>query len=147
MVWKPNVTVAAVIEREGRFLLVEEKTDSGTYLNQPAGHWEAHETIVQGAIRETLEETGYDFTPQALIGVYCWKNRRKNLVYLRFAFAGQAAAFHEAQALDEGIIAAHWMSYEDVVREKARHRSPMVLQCIDDFLAGRRFPLDFLAHL
>ena len=147
MVWKPNVTVAAVIEREGRFLLVEEETDSGTFLNQPAGHWEAHETIVQGAVRETLEETGYDFTPQSLIGVYCWKNRRKNLVYLRFAFAGQAAAFHEKHALDDGIIAAHWLTYDEIVLEKARHRSPMVLKCIDDFLAGQRFPLDFLAYL
>jgi 8-oxo-dGTP pyrophosphatase MutT (NUDIX family) len=147
MVWKPNVTVAAVIEKEGGFLLVEEETDTGTYLNQPAGHWEAGETIVQGAVRETLEETGYDFAPHALIGIYRWQNRRNNLIYLRFAFSGEAVAFHETRALDRGIIAAHWMTYDEVVREKPRHRSPMVLRCIDDYLAGQRFPLNILTQL
>lgn len=147
MVWKPNVTVAAVIEKEGRFLLVEEKTDTGTYFNQPAGHWEADETIVQGVVRETLEETGYDFAPHALIGIYRWQNRRKDLIYLRFTFSGEAVAFHEARALDHGIIAAHWLSYDEVVLQKPRHRSPMVLRCIDDYRAGHRFPLTILANL
>lgn len=147
MVWKPNVTVAAVIEKEGRFLLVEEKTDTGTYFNQPAGHWEADETIVQGVVRETLEETGYDFAPHALIGIYRWHNRRNRLIYLRFAFSGEAVAFHEARTLDHGIIAAHWLSYDEVVLQKPRHRSPMVLRCIDDYRAGHRFPLTIFAHL
>ena len=147
MVWKPNVTVAAVIEKEGRFLLVEEKTDTGTYFNQPAGHWEADETIVQGVVRETLEETGYDFAPHALIGIYRWQNRRNDLIYLRFTFSGEAVAFHEARALDHGIIAAHWLSYDEVVLQKPRHRSPMVLRCIDDYRAGHRFPLTILANL
>jgi ADP-ribose pyrophosphatase YjhB (NUDIX family) len=147
MVWKPNVTVAAVIERQGKFLLVEEKTDAGIFLNQPAGHWEAHETIEEGVVRETREETGYDFAPSGLVGVYAWKNRSKNLVYLRFAFAGEAVAFDKTRALDHGIVAAHWMTFDEILGEKSRHRSPMVLRCIEDFRAGRCFPLDLLAHL
>ncbi|HET6756732.1 MAG TPA: NUDIX hydrolase [Burkholderiales bacterium] len=147
MIWKPNVTVAAVIEINGRFLLVEEKVDSGAFLNQPAGHLEANETILQGVVRETLEETGYEFSPQSLVGIYRWRHLGKNVTYLRFTFCGDAMAHDRVRQLDEGIIAARWMTYDEVVRETPRHRSPMVLRCIDDYLAGRRYPLDILTHL
>jgi 8-oxo-dGTP pyrophosphatase MutT (NUDIX family) len=147
MIWKPNVTVAAVIEKDGRFLLVEEEADSGIFLNQPAGHWEANETILQGVARETLEETGYEFSPQSLVGIYRWRNVRTNVIYLRFTFSGVAVAQDGAPALDQGIIAAHWMTYDEIVRETPRHRSPMVLRCIDDYLTGRCYPLDILTHL
>lgn len=147
MIWKPNVTVAAVIEIDGRFLLVEEKVDSGAFLNQPAGHLEANETILQGVVRETLEETGYEFSPRSLVGIYRWRHLRKNVIYLRFTFCGDAMAHDRVRQLDEGIIAARWMTYDEVVRETPRHRSPMVLRCIDDYLAGRRYPLDILTHL
>ncbi|MGH8626987.1 MAG: NUDIX hydrolase [Gammaproteobacteria bacterium] len=147
MIWKPNVTVAAVSEINGRFLLVEEKVDSGAFLNQPAGHLEANETILQGVVRETLEETGYEFSPQSLVGIYRWRHLRKNVIYLRFTFCGDAMAHDRVRQLDEGIIAARWMTYDEVVRETPRHRSPMVLRCIDDYLAGRRYPLDILTHL
>lgn len=147
MIWKPNVTVAAVIESGGKFLLVEEEAGGGRLLNQPAGHWEANETILDGAIRETLEETGHHFSPRSLIGIYRWQHGRKNVIYLRFAFCGSANARGEPRALDDGIIAAHWMTYDEIIREQRRHRSPMVLRCIDDYLAGCRYPLEILTHL
>ncbi|MGH8671104.1 MAG: NUDIX hydrolase [Burkholderiales bacterium] len=147
MIWKPNVTVAAVIEQDGKFLLVEEQVDGGVVLNQPAGHWEQHETLLEGVIRETREETAYTFSPRWLIGVYHWYNPRKDIAYLRFAFAGSVTAHDPAQALDHGILRAAWFTLDDVQSNPQRLRSPMVLRCIGDYAAGRRFPLEFVTHL
>ena len=146
-VWKPNVTVAAIVEREGRFLLVEEETDDGLMLNQPAGHLEANESLVEGAARETLEETAYEFTPQYLVGVYCWRHPDRNVTFLRFAFAGMLGTHYPDRALDTGIVRALWLTAAEVRASRGRHRSPMVVRCMDDYQRGTRAPLDLLVHL
>jgi 8-oxo-dGTP pyrophosphatase MutT (NUDIX family) len=145
--WKPNVTVAAVIEREGRFLLVEEETDDGLMLNQPAGHLEASESLVEGAARETLEETAYEFTPEYLVGVYRWRHPDRDVTYLRFAFAGWLGTHHPERALDTGIVRSLWMTVAEVRASRSRHRSPLVVRCVEDYQRGARAPLDLLVHL
>lgn len=144
MVWKPHVTVAAVIERDGKFLLVEEETEDGIRYNQPAGHLECRETLTDAVAREALEETGYDFVPRALVGVYNWRNEMHDLTYLRFAFAGDVTGRDVGRSLDEGIIAAHWLTPEEIDARRAQHRSPMVARCIEDWLAGRRYSLELI---
>jgi ADP-ribose pyrophosphatase YjhB (NUDIX family) len=147
MVWKPHVTVAAVVEREGRFLLVEEDTDDGVRLNQPAGHLEAGESLTDAVIRETLEETAWEFVPEALIGVYLWPHPHRDRTYLRFSFCGRLGQHHPDRALDEGIRRALWMNLSELEAAPERHRSPQVAQTVRDYLAGRRAPLDLLNYL
>lgn len=143
---KVSVTVAAIIAREGRFLCVEEETDEGIRINQPAGHLEADESIVAGAVRETLEETAYGFSPTALVGIYRWRHAAKDLTYLRFAFCGDAGEHDPARKLDHGILRALWLTPEELRARAPSHRSPLVLRCVEDYLAGQRFPLDLLIH-
>jgi 8-oxo-dGTP pyrophosphatase MutT (NUDIX family) len=156
--WAAHVTVAAIVERDGRFLLVEEHTDGGLRLNQPAGHLEAGETLVEAAARETLEESAHPFTPEALVGVYMTHFERPALVgaaqdasggstgvtYLRFTYCGNVGAADPNRALDPDIVRTLWMSAEELRACPERHRTPLVMRCIDDYLAGRRFPLDFV---
>ena len=146
MVWKPNVTVAAVIEQQGRFLLVEEDTGRGRLINQPAGHLEPGESLIEGVARETLEETAHSFSATALLGVYLYQHPAEGVTYLRFAFTGTLTGHDPARALDTGIVRAVWMGPEELHRESARHRSPLVMRCIDDYVAGRRYPLAMLYH-
>ena len=146
MRWKPNVTVAAVIERDGKFLLIEEHTDEGLMLNQPAGHLERGETLAAAAAREALEESAHPFTPDFLVGVYYWPNERQDITYMRFAFGGTVQEQIPGRALDTGIVRTVWMSRDEVAASRARHRSPYVLTCVDDHLAGRRFPLDLVRN-
>jgi 8-oxo-dGTP pyrophosphatase MutT (NUDIX family) len=143
-VWKPSVTVAAVIERGGRFLLVEEATERGHFYNQPAGHLDPGESLLAAVQRETLEETAYAFEPTALLGVYQYHSSTEDATYIRFAFTGQLAGPEHGRTLDHGILRAVWLSLEEIRRESARHRSPLVMRCIEDYLAGRRFPLSVL---
>jgi 8-oxo-dGTP pyrophosphatase MutT (NUDIX family) len=149
--WKPNVTVAAICERDGKFLLVEEKGHDGIVLNQPAGHLEAGESLLEAVVRETLEETAYRFTPEFLVGVYVWQYAKGNDVsrttYMRFAFAGTAGAHEAERALDTGIVRALWLTRDEIQRESTRHRTPVLMRCVDDFLAGRRYPLELIAHI
>jgi 8-oxo-dGTP pyrophosphatase MutT (NUDIX family) len=145
--WKPNVTVAAIIEQDGKFLLVEETTDRGNRFNQPAGHLEEGETIIAAVIRETLEETAYDFTPEALVGIYHWQHPLNGITYLRFAFTGKLGAHYPEQALDDGIIRTVWKTEVEIAAEGALMRSPQVLLCVQDYLAGKRYSLDILKHL
>ena len=147
MVWKPNVTVAAIVERDGSFLMVEEETAQGLRFNQPAGHLEPGESLVDAVVRETLEETRYHFRPQALVGIYSWRNPDSATTYLRFAFAGEIVGFDPQRDLDVGIVAAHWIDADRILAETARHRSPMVATCLGDFLAGRRTALDVLVSV
>ncbi len=142
MIWKPDVTVAAVLETEGRFLLVEEITQQGLRFNQPAGHLEESESLLDASVRETLEESGYIYAPQAVLGIYQWKSPEKT--FLRFAFTGTIISHDPDRRLDEGIIRAIWLTPEEI-REKPC-RSPMVLQCVEDYLADRRYPLDIINH-
>jgi NADH pyrophosphatase NudC (nudix superfamily) len=147
MIWKPNVTVAAVVEQDGRFLLVEEETAEGVMFNQPAGHLEDGETLLEGVTREVREETAYRFKPTALLGTYLWKHPKKEITYLRFAFTGEIVGHDPAQPLDAGILRACWLSLEEIRASQGKHRSPQVLTCIEDYLAGQRFPLSVLTHL
>ena len=146
MIWKPHVTVAVVVERQGRFLFVEEQTEDGIRINQPAGHLEADESIVEGAVREALEETAHEVVPEALVGIYRWAKPDTDVVYLRFAFAARSIAHHPDRPLDRGILRAIWLTPDELRAEHARHRSPLVMQCVEDHLAGRRYPLDLLVH-
>lgn len=146
MVWRPNVTVASVLESDGRFLLVEEETEYGICYNQPAGHLECGESLIEAVIRETLEETAFAFDPHYLVGVYLYRNEARDLTYLRFAFGGQVGAHDPERALDDGIVAAHWLMPDEILARQAQHRSPLVLRCIDDWRAGRRYPLALLSH-
>lgn len=144
--WKPNVTVAAVIERDGTFLLVEEQTEDGIRYNQPAGHLEDGESLVQAVVRETLEESACDFRPEALLGIYQYRQTSSDVTYLRFAFTGTLSPPHPGRALDTGILRALWMPVDEVRACRDRHRSPLLMQCIDDYLGGQRYPLQLLHH-
>jgi 8-oxo-dGTP pyrophosphatase MutT (NUDIX family) len=146
LIWKPNVTVAAVVERGGRFLLVEEHTDRGRLFNQPAGHLDPGEPLIRAVSRETLEETACAFEPTGLLGVYQYHSGADDVTYIRFAFTGTITGPEAGRPLDAGIIRAVWLTPQEIRREAARHRSPLVMRCIDDFLAGQRFPLDVLYH-
>lgn len=159
--WRPSVTVAAVIEHEGRFLLVEEHTPEGLRLNNPAGHLEPGETPLQAVVREALEETARAFEPEALLGVYMARfvrpaiaanaataaaaagvaSEAEDITYLRFAYAGRVGEPLPGRALDTGIVRTLWLTREEIAREAVRHRSPLVMRCIDDHLAGHRHPL------
>lgn len=178
-IWKPNVTVAALIEREGRFLLVEEETEDGLRFNQPAGHLDHGESLVAACTRETLEETAWGFRPTALVGIYLWPRSRPatgsahggagvvfdrsghaspafsgngdvrrpdHISYLRFAFSGELGAHEAGRALDTGIQRALWMTPDEIRASTERHRSPLVWQCVSDYLTGRRFPLELVRH-
>ena len=148
--WRPNVTVAAVIAREGRYLLVEEHTDHGLRLHTPAGHLDPGESPAEGCAREALEETAHRFTPTALVGVYMARFERStpgdagdtDITYLRFAFTGELGDLEPGRALDEGIVRTLWMTPEEIRASTARHRSPLLLQCVEDHLAGQRYPLE-----
>ena len=144
---RPAVTVATIVERDGRFLVVEEETRSGTRINQPAGHLEPGETLPAAAIRETLEETGWHVTPSSLVGVYRWQTPEDGATFIRFAFAADARKHDMDRALDVGIIRALWLTYEDLAAQKIRHRSPLVLRCVDDYRAGRRWPVAFVTEI
>jgi len=144
--WKPNVTVAAVIERDGRFLLVEEETPAGIRLNQPAGHLERGESLLQACARETLEESAWHFLPRQLVGVYLWPAAEAGITYLRFAFCGELGSHEAGRDLDRGILRALWLTPEELQARSAVHRSPLVGQCVADYLAGQRLPLTALRH-
>jgi 8-oxo-dGTP pyrophosphatase MutT (NUDIX family) len=140
IVWKPSVTVAAVIERDGRFLFVQERSEGRLVLNQPAGHLDPGESLVEACRREVLEETAHRFEPSGLVGVYRWHYPPKEVTFLRFCFRGTVRQ-KEDSPLDKEIVALHWLTVDELKRRKAEHRSPLVQKCVEDFLAGNDFPL------
>ncbi|MEC4720214.1 NUDIX hydrolase [Noviherbaspirillum sp. CPCC 100848] len=146
-VWKPSVTVAAVVERDGQFLLVEEETSDGIRFNQPAGHLDPNESLIEAVARETMEETAHEFAATAMVGMYMTRylssRTNKEVTYLRFAFCGKVGARHE-RPLDEGILRAVWMTREEMLACESKHRSPLVMRCVDDYLAGQRAPLSLI---
>ena len=146
--WKPNVTVAAVVERDGRFLLVEEQTSDGLLLNNPAGHLDPGESPLQGVIRETLEETACQFTPTGFLGMFMSRFRRtrtgEDITYLRLTFFGTVSEPDPTLALDEGIVRAVWMTADEIRACPERHRSPLVMECLEAYLSGARYPLSIL---
>jgi len=143
-VWKPSVTVAAVIERGGKFLFVQERISGRLVLNQPAGHLDPGESLVAACRREAMEETAHPFEPTALVGIYRWRDPAKDFTFLRFCFRGNVGAA-EKRPLDKEIVAVHWLTPDELKQRKAEHRSPLVQQCVDDFLARRSFPLDLFS--
>ncbi|MBK6974323.1 MAG: NUDIX hydrolase [Sterolibacteriaceae bacterium] len=146
-IWKPSVTVAAIIERDGRFLLVEEETSDGLRFNQPAGHLDEGESLVHACARETLEETAHVFRPTELVGVYQIRIAARDVTYLRFAFAGELLGVDETRELDQGIVRTVWLTPAEIEASAGRHRSPFVVQCVKDFQAGRRYPLELIHHI
>ena len=147
MPWNPEVTVAAIVERDGRYLMVEERSAGRLVLNQPAGHLEDRETLVEAVIRETREETAWRLTPAALIGTYLWRNPENGRTFLRFAFCGSVDDHRPEQPLDSGIVRAVWLSHDQLLAQPGRLRSPLVLRCLDDYLRGMRQPLESVATL
>ena len=144
--WQPDVTVATVVVRDGRLLVVEERVRGELVLNQPAGHLEPDESLLEAALRETLEETGWEVTLTAFIGAYQWKAPADGRHFLRLAFAAEPLRHHPDRTLDEGIVQALWLTPAELAAENARHRSPLVWRAVEDFLSGRRFPLQALTH-
>jgi 8-oxo-dGTP pyrophosphatase MutT (NUDIX family) len=146
--WSPSVTVAAIIEDAGRFLLVEEETPEGLRLNNPAGHLEAGESPLAAVVREALEETARSFVPEALLGLYLSRFVRpatgEDVTYLRIAYRGRVGEPLPGRALDRGIVRTLWLSADEIRAEYARHRSPLVMRCIDDHRAARAYPLDLI---
>lgn len=146
MQWKPNTTVAAIVQRGDKFLMVEEFADGHHVYNQPAGHLEQGESLSSAVCREVMEETAWEFVPQGIVGLYLYENPRVEITYLRVCFYGEVSAHYPDSALDDGIIDAPWLSRADLEQRSAQLRSPMVLRCIDDYLAGQRHPLDLLTY-
>ena len=146
MQWKPNVTVAAIAELDNCFLVVEEDADGQIVFNQPAGHLEKNETLISAVKREVLEETAWDFEPDSIVGIYMYPDPHSDVIYLRVCFYGQCKKQYPEKKLDDGIIRAVWLSREELENNKDKMRSPMVLNCIDDYLAGKNYPLDLLNH-
>ena len=148
MVWKPHVTVAAIAEKDGKFLIVEERVDGQLVYNQPAGHLDPGESLIEAVIRETFEETAWTFRPEALVGIQLWRHpAKKDESYLRFSFCGACQEHHSRQPLDTGIERALWLSREQLGDNRHRLRSPMVLRSIDDYLEGNRYSMDMLEHI
>ena len=149
--WQPDVTVATVVERDGRLLMVEEKAHGRLVLNQPAGHLEPDESLFQAAVREALEESGWDIRLTSFLGAYQWTSEaapgRPARHYLRFAFAGEPVAHHPGRPLDDGIVRALWLAPAELQARAEQHRSPLVWETVADYLAGRRQPLDLLRQV
>lgn len=145
--WQPDVTVATLVPRDGRLLMVEERVRGETVINQPAGHLEPDESLLEAAVRETLEETAWEIRPTSLVGLYQWQAPETGRHYLRVAIAGEPVRHHPEQTLDEGILRALWLSPTELQAEAARHRSPLVWKVVEDYLAGRRLSLDALNQL
>lgn len=147
MTWRPDLTVAAVAQRDGQYLIVEERIQGALVLNQPAGHVEDGESILDAAVRETLEETAWHFRPEHLLGVYLWRNPATGGSVLRVAIVGSAIHHDSTRRLDHGIVAAHWITRAQLLSQPSRLRSPLVMRCIDDHLAGVRHDLAALSYL
>ena len=146
MDWTPHLTVAAIAEQDARFLLVEERVGGATVINQPAGHLDAGESLTQGCVREVLEETAWSFKPEALVGIYQYQPPESSHMYLRFAFCGRLLQEHPERELDDTIIRSVWMTRDEIAAlEERQRRSPMVLQCVDDYLDGTRHPLSLIS--
>lgn len=145
MRWLAHVTVATIVEDQGRFLLVEEMSaDKKQVFNQPAGHLEANETLIEAAVRETLEETGWDVELTAVTGIYLYTAPSNGVTYQRVCFAARPLRHHPERALDDGILGARWMTRDELAAQPERWRSHLVLRCIDDYLKGERFPLTLI---
>ena len=146
-IWKPHTTVASIIERDKKFLIVEENINGKIVYNQPAGHLDPNESLIDAAIRETREETAWNFNPRYISGIYRWEQVEKNRCYIRVAFVGDCDDHKMNQPLDDGIIQAVWLDRKTLASQPNKLRSPMVLKCIDDYLSGKQYPLHLLTDV
>ena len=144
MTWQPHITVATIVEDNGRFLMVEELKGGRAVLNQPAGHLDPHETLTEAAVRETLEETGWDVEATGIVGIYLYTAPSNGVTYQRVCFAAKPRRHHPERQLDDGIVGPCWMTREQLLGEAERWRSELVLRCIDDYLSGHRHPLSLI---
>jgi 8-oxo-dGTP pyrophosphatase MutT (NUDIX family) len=144
MRWMPHVTVAAIVERDGRFLMVEEYAEGRLVINQPAGHLDDRESLADAVVRETLEETGWHFHPQTVTGVYRWRHPSNGQTFLRVAFSGHCDEHESEQPLDDGIVQALWLERSELLARRSSLRSPLVMRCVEDYLAGTGYPLHLL---
>lgn len=146
MVWKPHLTVAAIIEQNHHFLLVEEETSNGLQFNQPAGHLEENEDLISAVKREVFEETAWHFEPDAIVAIQLWRKNPATPTFVRICFSGHCYSHNPTQPLDDGIVAAHWLTCDEIraKKQQQRLRSPLVLLSIDDYLKGQRYPLCLL---
>ena len=144
MVWKPHVTVAAIIEQDNRFLLVEEETAHGLQFNQPAGHFEKNEDLIAAVRREVHEETAWHFEPEHLISLQVWRKNPDFPTFLRVCFSGRCHSHDPGQPLDDGIVATHWLTRDEIAAQQHRLRSPLVLISVDEYLSGQRYPLSLI---
>lgn len=144
--WPPHLVVATVIEKDGKFLLVHELDEGRKVYNQPAGHWDEGETIQEAAMRETLEETGWQVNLRHIIGHYLYYSPHNRVTYYRTAFAADAVS-RVSETLDKGIIEAVWLDYDEIIAKRHEMRSPLVIKVIDDYLAGKHLPLDLVQHV
>lgn len=147
MSWIPHVTVAAIACQDNKYLLVEEDADGQMVFNQPAGHLEENETLIEAVKREVREETAWDFEPQSVTGIYLYTSPQVQITYLRVCFAGICTQHFPNQTLDDGIIRTVWMDRQEIIAEQDRMRSPLVIRCIDDYLAGKQYPLEILSNV
>ncbi len=147
MNWYAHVTVAAIAETRGRFLLIEELSEGKAVYNQPAGHLEKNETLIDAVTREVLEETARKFKPESIVGVYLYPSTENDTTYLRVCFCGSVTKEHPGRSLDDEIIRTLWLKRDEIIEQQDKLRSPLVLRCIDDYLAGHRFPLEMISHI
>jgi 8-oxo-dGTP pyrophosphatase MutT (NUDIX family) len=143
---KLDLTVAAIAEADGRFLFVQERAARRIVLNQPAGHLEAGESLLEAVVRETREETGRGFRPESVTGIYLWQGPAGRTV-LRVAFAGRVGERENGSTLDRAILRTLWLDRRELAARAAEHRSPLVLTCVDDYLRGVRQPLELLKQV
>jgi 8-oxo-dGTP pyrophosphatase MutT (NUDIX family) len=144
MVWKPHVTVAAVIEQNNRFLIVEEETSNGIQFNQPAGHLEKDEDLIAAVKREVYEETAWRFEPEHIVSIQLWRKNPEFPSFVRVCFSGLCHSYNPNQKLDDGIIATHWLTRDEIAAKEHRLRSPLVLITVEEYLSGQRHPLSLL---
>jgi 8-oxo-dGTP pyrophosphatase MutT (NUDIX family) len=147
MIWRPDLAAAAIVQRDDRFLVVEERIRGKLLFNQPAGHVDDGESIVDAVVRETLEETAWHFVPRSLLGIYLWRNPATAHTILRVAIIGDVTGHEPGRALDQPVVAAHWMERDSLLAQPGRLRSPLVMRCIDDYLSGHRHELSALNYL
>jgi len=144
MVWKPHVTVAAIIEQNNRFLFVEEETPYGLQFNQPAGHFEQNEDLITAVKREVNEETAWQFDPEHIVSIQLWRKNPEAPTFIRICFSGNCHSYNPEQKLDAGITATHWLTRDEIALQQHRLRSPLVLISVDDYLTGHRYPLSLI---
>lgn len=144
MDWQPHITVATIVEDNGRFLMVEESKGGRNVLNQPAGHLDPNETLIEAAVRETLEETGWDVEPTGVLGIYLYTAPSNGVTYQRVCFIAKALRHHADYQLDDGIVCAKWLTREELIAQREHWRSELIMRCIDDYLDGKRFGLELI---